>query len=108
MKKLLDFVAKYPNRVDSEPELFREFRWQWIDYHPNIVDSEYSFAGLGICDFLVGHSNIDETEIYVRLRRPGLLIGKGGGCIDFIKAKMVEKYERKFTFILDEPASFLF
>jgi len=108
MKKLLDFVAKYPNRVDSEPELFREVGWLWIDHHSNLPDTQYSFTQLGICDFLVGHPNLDETEIYIRLRRPGLLIGKGGGCIDFIRAKMIEKYNRKFTFVIDEPPSFLF
>lgn len=65
------------------------------------------FQKLDIDVFLMGVKDINTLEIYIRLSRPGLLIGKGGSCIDYIKEKMEEELNLKIEFILDEPQTFL-
>lgn len=105
MQKLIQFATKYPTQPENVNRIFYSLRWFWTDFNRSSPNADY--ISLGICDFLVGKKDIDTLEIYIRLFRPGLLIGKGGKCLDYIKEKMEEDLDWKIEFILDEPQTFL-
>lgn len=101
MNKLTEFWSE--PQPDDLQNIYIEFQSLWLEFNSGLPDPDYTFSQLQISDFLIkGH------QIYIRLKRPGVLMGANGKCFDFILSNMRDKFDSRLEIVIDDFQYFLY
>tara|TARA_B110000977_G_C10614254_1_gene313498 strand:+ start:25 stop:450 length:426 start_codon:yes stop_codon:yes gene_type:complete len=80
-EEIEELYQNFHNKPDHIKSLFETYFDGCYDVEPQVKDNPSTYS-MGICKL---DYNVNTNKLTVSLRRPGLLIGKGGRTIDKLK-----------------------